>query len=271
MKQFAVIGNPVDHSLSPIIHKLFAEQTGVSLSYEPVLAPLDGFAATVTALIERGGYGANITLPFKEQAFELAIKKSQAAIDAHAVNTLVFHDDGLIEGCNTDGMGLVQDLTHNHHYSLRQKRILILGAGGAVRGIIAPLLEQAPAKLIIANRTKRKAELLATQFELFGKVEARGLDELNEGPYDLIIHGTSVRGEGELEFAPSLVGTHSWCYDLNYAANQQTPFVQWATSRGVERALDGLGMLVEQAAAAFYIWHGVYPDTDAVIAALQRA
>ena len=268
MKQFTVIGNPIDHSLSPLIHKLFAEQTGIALVYEPLLAPLDDFAATVTTFVERGGNGANVTLPFKEQAFEIVSKKSQAAIDARAVNTLVFHDDGLVEGCNTDGMGLIQDLTHNHHYSLRQKRILIIGAGGAVRGIVAPLLEQAPAKLVIANRTKRKAEYLAEQFELLGKLEARGLDELDDGPYDLIIHGTSVHSEGELNFDVSLLGPHSWCYDLNYTLDHHTPFVRWAVEHGAKQALDGLGMLVEQAAAAFYIWHGVYPDTDAVIASL---
>lgn len=268
MKQFVVIGNPVDHSLSPIIHQLFAKQTGVELSYETLLAPLDGFSATVTQFIERGGYGANVTLPFKEQAFEIATKKSQAAIDARAVNTLVFHDEGLVEGCNTDGMGLIQDLTHNHHYSIRQKRILVIGAGGAVRGIVAPLLEQAPASLTIANRTKQKAVMLAEQFELLGKVTASGLDELDRGPYDLVIHGTSVRDD-ELAYASSWVGPGSWCYDLNYAAGRQTDFVTWARQQQVAQALDGLGMLVEQAAASFYIWHGVYPDTAPVIAALS--
>lgn len=269
MKQFVVIGNPVDHSLSPQIHQLFAEQTGIHLTYEPLLAPFDSFAATVTTFIEQGGYGANITLPFKEQAFELALKKSQAAIDARAVNTLVFHDEGLVEGFNTDGTGLIQDLTHNHHYSLRQKHILILGAGGAVRGIVAPLLEQAPAKLVIANRTRCKAEHLVEQFDLLGKIEARALDELNDGPYDLIIHGTSVRHEGGLSFEKTLLGAHTWCYDLNYTSDHQTPFLRWAVGHGAQRALDGLGMLVEQAAAAFYIWHGVYPDTNRVIAALS--
>jgi shikimate dehydrogenase len=269
MKQYAVIGNPVDHSLSPFIHNLFAEQLGHTLSYEPILAPLDSFGETVSAFMERGGNGVNITLPFKQQAFELSTKKSQSAIDAQAVNTLVFHDDGLVEGCNTDGMGLVQDLTHNNHYCLRQKRILIIGAGGAVRGIIAPLLEQAPGQIIIANRTKEKALRLVEQFELLGDLEARSLDELDDGPYDLIFHGTSVRDKNGLDFHPNLIGEHTWCYDLNYDPKQDTPFVAWAKGRGAKKALDGLGMLVEQAAASYYIWHGVYPDTADILAKLR--
>lgn len=264
MKQYAVIGNPIEHSLSPLIHKLFSEQTGKLLTYEKVLAPIDQFKETVTQFVERGGKGLNVTLPFKQQAFEMATKKSQAAIDAQAVNTLVFHDDGLIEGCNTDGMGLIQDLKHNHHYSLHQKRILILGAGGAVRGIVAPLLEQAPSSLVIANRTKEKATRLAQQFELLGKLEARALDELDDGPYDFIIHGTSLREENSIVLESHLIGSHTWCYDLNYDAKQSTSFVRFAEGRGAKKALDGLGMLVEQAAASFYIWHGIYPDTSSI-------
>ena len=264
-KQYAVIGNPVDHSLSPFIHKMFAEQTGEDLSYETILSPLDEFSQTVTAFVERGGCGANVTLPFKQQAFELSVEKSQAAIEAHAVNTLVFHDDGLIEGCNTDGMGLVQDLTHNFHYSLRQKRILVIGAGGAVKGIIAPLHEQAPARIVIANRTKEKATGLAKQFELVGDTEGCGLDELYDEPFDLIIHGTSVRDEAGITLPSGLIGEQTWCYDLNYDNKQQTPFVRWAVGHGAKKSMDGIGMLVEQAAASYYIWHGVYPDTSEVL------
>ncbi len=271
MRHYAVIGNPVEHSLSPYIHRLFAEQTSQLLCYDTVLAPLDGFAEAVTAFIERGGNGANVTLPFKQQAFDIATKKSQAAIDAQAVNTLVFHENGLVEGCNTDGMGLIQDLTHNHHYSLHQKRILIVGAGGAVRGIIAPLLEQAPGSLVIANRDKDKASALVQQFELLGQLQAYGLDELDEGPFDLIIHGTSVRQEGELSLESRLIGERTWCYDLNYNATEYTPFVRWAEGHGAAKALDGLGMLVEQAAASFYIWHGVYPDTRAVLDCIRNS
>ena len=265
MTSYAVFGNPIEHSLSPQIHQQFAKQTKTALTYEKILAPLDLFSESVTAFVEQGGRGANVTLPFKEQAFQIATKKSQAAIDAKAVNTLVFHDDGVVEGCNTDGMGLIQDLTHNHHYCLRQKRILVLGAGGAVRGIVAPLLEQTPATIVIANRTKEKAELLAEQFQFMGSIEGRGLDEIDDGPYDLICHGTSVRDAGGVSFPDTLIGKHTWCYDLNYAADGITPFVTWARKQSAAKALGGLGMLIEQAAAAFYIWHGIYPDTRAVI------
>ncbi|PHQ81428.1 MAG: shikimate dehydrogenase [Coxiella sp. (in: Bacteria)] len=271
MDAYAVFGNPIEHSLSPDIHKMFAEQTSQALTYEKIQAPLDDFSATITAFVERGGKGANVTLPFKVQAFQLASKKSQAAIDAQAVNTLVFHDDGTVEGCNTDGMGLIQDLTHNHHYSLRQKRILILGAGGAVRGIVAPLLEQAPDKLVIANRTQAKAMSLAEQFQFMGSIEGRGLDAIDDGPYDLILQGTSLRDDQTIALPDTLVGAHTWCYDLNYNREAQTPFVSWAVGRGAQKALDGVGMLVEQAAAAFYIWRGIYPDTSAAIQQFSSA
>lgn len=263
MDQYAVIGNPIEHSLSPHIHQQFAEQTRQDMSYEKVLAPLGGFAETLTAFVERGGCGVNVTLPFKTQAFELATKKSQAAIEAQAVNTLVFHDDGVIEGCNTDGMGLIQDLTHKHHYCLRQKHILILGAGGAVRGILAPLLEQAPGRITIANRNVDKAYALADHFQMLGAVEGCKLDEIAEHPYDLIIQGTSMRAD-ELNLSNTFIGTNTWCYDLNYQLDDQTPFVRWATGRGAKKALDGRGMLIEQAAASFYIWRGLYPDTDKI-------
>ena len=268
MDHYAVVGNPIEHSLSPIIQRLFAVQTEQDISYEKILAPLDAFEETITALIERGYKGVNVTLPFKERAFQLATKKSSDALDAHAVNTLVFHDDGVIEGHNTDGIGLVQDLTHNHHYSLRQKRILIIGCGGAVKGIVGPLLKQAPAQLIIANRTKAKSVELAEHFELVGHVQGCGLDELDNGPYDLIIHGTSVRNAEDLVFPGNLIGDQTWCYDLNYDRINKTPFVQWAELQGAAKALDGIGMLIEQAALAFRIWRGVYPDTQGILSVL---
>lgn len=260
--QYAVIGNPIEHSLSPKIHSAFAKQTNQALTYERILAPFDAFSQTVTQFIERGGLGLNVTLPFKQQAFELATKKSQDAIDAQAVNTLVFHEDGVVEGCNTDGMGLIQDLTHNHHYCLRQKRILIIGAGGAVRGILAPLLAQAPSSITIANRTKSTAQRLADHFELSGGVEALSLDELDCGPFDLVINAVSVAASHELTLPDGLIGKHTWCYDLNYTRDHHTPFTLYAKEQNAEKVLDGFGMLVEQAAASFYIWRGVYPDTS---------
>lgn len=268
MDQYAVVGNPITHSLSPDIHHLFALQTGQSISYEKILAPLDAFEEVVMSFMERGGKGMNVTLPFKEQAFLLASKKSQEAIDAQAVNTLVFHEDGIIEGHNTDGAGLIQDLTHNHHYSLRQKRLLIIGCGGAVKGIVGPLLKQAPAQLIIANRTKEKSVELARHFELAGHVQGRGLDELDDGPFDLIIHGTSVRHSEELVFSKDLISNQTWCYDLNYDRVEKTPFVKWADLNDAAKALDGIGMLIEQAAISFRIWRGIYPDTQHILNAL---
>lgn len=268
MDQYAVIGNPIEHSLSPAIHRLFALQTGQQLSYEKILAPLDSFEETVTTFMKCGGKGMSVTLPFKERAFLFATKKSQEGMDAEAVNTLVFHDDGLIEGHNTDGAGFIQDLTHNHHYSLRQKRILIIGCGGAVKGIVGPLLKQAPAQLIIANRTKEKSIALAQHFELMGPVQGRGLDKLEDGPFDLVIHGTSVRTPEELVPPKGLISHHTWCYDLNYDRTEKTPFIQWAELHGAAKALDGIGMLIEQAAIAFRIWRGVYPNTKDMLAQL---
>ena len=268
MDHYAVVGHPIEHSLSPTIHRLFAEQTGQDLSYEKILAPLDAFEETIRGLIERGYKGVNVTLPFKERAFALASKRSSDALEAHAANTLVFRDDGVIEGHNTDGVGLVQDLTHNHHYSLRQKRILIIGCGGAVKGIVGPLMKQAPAQLIIANRTKEKSVELAEHFALFGHVHGCGLDDIGHEPYDLIIHGTSVRNTEDLVFPGHLVGEQSWCYDLNYDRVNKTPFVQWAELQGAAKALDGIGMLIEQAAISFRIWRGVYPDTKGILSDL---
>ncbi len=269
MDEYVVIGNPIEHSLSPRIHTIFAKQTNQAMHYEVLFSAPDAFAETLTEFIAHGGCGASITLPFKQQAFEIVTKKSQAAIESHAVNTVLFHEDGIVEGYNTDGLGLVQDLTRNRNFCLRQKRILILGAGGAVRGIVAPLLEQAPAAVVIANRTKEKAVALAEQFQFYGTVDAVGLDELETDPFDLIIHGTSVRAAGVLDLPEAVIGKNTWCYDLNYALKQKTPFVSWALAQGAAQALDGLGMLVEQAAAAFYIWRGVYPDTLNAIQQLE--
>lgn len=266
MDQYAVIGNPIDHTLSPKIHLLFAMQTKQDLSYEKILSPLDQFESAVTSFIERGGKGMNVTLPFKERAFLLAHEKSPEASDAAAVNTLVFREDGRIEGHNTDGAGLIQDLTHNHHYSLRGKRVLIIGCGGAAKGIIGPLLKQAPAQLIIANRTAEKAVSLAMHFSSRGPaVQGRGLNDLLDGPFDLIIHGTSMRHSNDFIFPKGLIGDHSWCYDLNYDRYKKTSFVEWAERNNAAQVFDGIGMLIEQAAISFRIWRGVYPETKSIL------
>lgn len=268
MDRYGVIGNPIGHSKSPHIHRLFAEQTGQTLSYEPLLAPLDDFAGFTRAFFETG-LGANVTVPFKEQAYRIADQLSERAQRAGAVNTLKKLEDGTLLGDNTDGLGLVRDLLDNAGVSLQSKRILLLGAGGAVRGVLEPLLAQRPAALVIANRTLAKAEQLAGEFKDLGPVSATAFEQL-ENPFDLIINGTSASLGGTLPpLDDGLVATDSTlCYDMMYAA-QPTPFCQWALDRGAH-SRDGLGMLVEQAAAAFELWRRVRPESAEVLLALRR-
>jgi shikimate dehydrogenase len=269
MDRYAVFGNPIAHSRSPLIHRLFAEQTGERLDYQALLAPLDDFAGCLRAFFVEG-HGANVTLPFKEQAWALADQLSERAHRAGAVNTLQKQEDGRLYGDNTDGAGLLRDLRLNAGLELCGKRVLLLGAGGAVRGILAPLLQQGPELLVIANRTQAKAEHLAAQFADLGPVSACALSSL-DGPLDLIVNGTSASLSGSLPALPgSLIKAgHTCCYDMVYAA-QTTPFNQWAAAQGAARTLDGLGMLVEQAAEAFFLWRGVRPDSAAVLAELRR-
>lgn len=269
MQRYAVFGNPVAHSQSPFIHSQFAAQTGLSLTYEALLAPLDDFASSLQTFFAEGGNGANVTVPFKEQAFTLANELSERARRAGAVNTLIKLDNGQIRGDNTDGAGLVNDLLE-HGITLTGQRILLLGAGGAVRGALEPLLAQKPAEVCIANRTVERAEQLAREFADLGPVVAAGYDWI-DAPADLIINGTSASLQGELPpLASSLVKAgHTACYDMMYGKNT-TAFNQWAQSLDAARTLDGLGMLVGQAAEAFYIWTGQRPDTTPVIQALRQ-
>lgn len=269
MDHYVVFGNPIGHSKSPLIHRLFAEQTGERLEYETLLAPLDDFTGTAQKFFQKGS-GANVTVPFKEQAFRLADSLTERAQRAGAVNTLRKGLDGRLLGDNTDGAGLVRDLTVNAGVSLHGKRILLLGAGGAVRGALEPLLAEKPAVLVIANRTVEKAEQLAHLFEDLGPVFASGFDWLEE-PVDLIINATSASLAGELPpISPSLIQPgHTVCYDMMYG-KEPTPFCRWATEHGAAQSLDGLGMLAEQAAEAFYLWRGVRPDTAPVLAELRR-
>lgn len=270
MDRYAVIGNPIEHSLSPEIHTAFAKQTGEALTYEKILSPVDDFEKTINELRRNNGKGASVTLPFKLAAFNLADEHSDLAATAQAANTLVFRDDDSIYADNTDGTGLIQDITHNHHYCLRQKRILIIGAGGATQNIMGALLNQAPSSITLANRTPEKAARIAEQFSLHGNVKGCGLDTINEGPYDVMINASSAGLTGNFPDLPlSLIGEHSFCYDLVFNKNT-TAFLQWAKPANPEHSIDGLGMLVEQAAAAFYLWRGVYPDTQAVIKNLQK-
>ncbi|KAB0546914.1 shikimate dehydrogenase [Pseudomonas argentinensis] len=269
MDRYGVFGNPIGHSKSPLIHRLFAEQTGQQLSYEALLAPLEDFEGYARAFFAEGR-GANVTVPFKEQAFALADSLSERARRAGAVNTLKKLDDGRLLGDNTDGAGLVRDLTVNAGIDLRGKRILLLGAGGAVRGILEPFLAEQPQSLVIANRTVDKAEQLARQFADLGPVVASGFDWI-DAPVDLIVNGTSASLAGELPpIAASLIQPgHTCCYDMMYGAGP-TAFNRWAAEQGAARTLDGLGMLVEQAVEAFHLWRGVRPDSAPVLAELRR-
>ena len=271
MDHYAVIGHPVAHSLSPAIHQAFAKQTEQAIDYQRIEAPLDGFSNTLQVFRAQGGKGCSITLPFKELAYQMATTHSSAAQEAGAANTLVFKDNEAIHADNTDGPGLIQDLTKNHNASLRQKKILVLGAGGVVRGILGPLLAQAPCQLRLANRTAEKAEALAQQFRHHGDIQGCGLNNIVHEPADLIINATSASVYGERpEISSDCIGDHTWCYDLFYS-RQPTAFLQWAKQHHAARCIDGLGMLVEQAAMQFYLWRGVYPDTRDVIQGLMSS
>lgn len=276
MDRYVVIGNPVSHSKSPIIHARFAAQTGQALEYSTLLAPRDGFAATAQAFFAAGGKGANITVPFKEEAFVLAQVLSPQAEVAGAVNTLAL-SNGVLHGHNTDGIGLVNDIRNNHGGSLAGKSLLVLGAGGATRGILQPLFQEGAAAITIANRTVDKARALA---KLFGAVarndglavvpEACGFQDLAGRSFDWVINATSASLQGEVPpIPPGVVTGATWCYDLMYAS-EPTAFCRWAQANGAGRVMDGLGMLVEQAAEAFFIWRGVRPLTGKVIALLRN-
>ena len=269
MDRYVVIGNPIAHSKSPVLHRLFAEQTAQSMQYDTLLAPLDDFAGCASAFFQQGR-GANVTVPFKEDAYRLANSLTPRAQRAGAVNTLSKLADGTLLGDNTDGAGLVRDLTVNAGFSLKGKRILVLGAGGAVRGALEPLLAEKPASVTIANRTVEKAEVLAELFSDLGPVAASGFDWLRE-PVDLIINATSASLAGELPpIASSLIEPgKTLCYDMMYG-KEPTPFCLWATEHGAGQVMDGLGMLAEQAGEAFYLWRGVRPDTAPALAELRR-
>ncbi len=266
---YVVLGNPIAHSKSPLIHGLFAQQTGQAMCYDSMLAPLDQFAATVQRFLAAGGCGANVTVPFA-----LAQSLSERAQAAGAVNTLLFKD-GQIVGDNTDGAGLVRDITVNLQRPLRGARVLLLGAGGAARGALLPLLQQSPTQLCIANRSVEKAQQLQDLAASFAfdavQVSARSLAELMNplvGQFDVIINATSASLQQEsVTMASELFAPNCLAYDMMYGA-QATPFMRMAQAAGAQ-AVDGLGMLVEQAAEAFYLWRGVRPDTASVLAQLR--
>ena len=263
--RYAVFGNPIKHSKSPQIHKLFAEQTKQSLIYTAELVEIGQFNQAIKDFIKNNGKGLNITVPFKEDAWSCATQRSDRAQRAGAVNTLIVKPEGELFGDTTDGIGLVRDLTQNHNIQLNDKDILIIGAGGAVRGVLEAILAQQPTSLLITNRTKQKALQLAKDFSDLGNIKGCGLDEIKNASFDIVINGTSASLQGELPPLPdSLFRKNSCSYDMMYAA-QATPFMQWSTNNGATKVFDGLGMLVEQAAESFYIWRNVRPETKPVI------
>lgn len=260
--RYAVFGNPIAHSKSPRIHALFAAQTEQDMDYAALLAPLDGFAAAVRDFMAAGGKGANVTVPFKEEAFRLATELAPRARAAGAVNTLSF-DGAAIRGDNTDGAGLVRDLKANLGCDIAGKRVLLLGAGGAARGVILPLREEQPAALCVANRTATKAEALAAAFGIAGG----GFEALAGRAFDLVINATSSGlSDSALPLPPRLFAPGALAYEMVYG--RATPFMRQARAEGA-RVADGLGMLVEQAAEAFLLWRGVRPATGPVLAALK--
>lgn len=264
MLKFAVMGDPIAHSKSPEIHQAFAKQFNIALSYERILVAAGKLADALLEFQKAGGYGVNITLPLKEEAFNLVQEKSVAATQAGAINTIIFHNHKM-RGENTDGIGLIRDL-QNHQISLANKRLLILGAGGAVRGILSVILAEQPAKIIIANRTVIKAKNIIQNYSN-PTLEICALDSIPDLTFDLIINATSAGTKGENLQLPKKAVQNSICYDLAYGENSKA-FLSWAKANGASLTLNGIGMLVEQAAEAFYLWHGKRPETRSVIATL---
>ncbi len=267
---YCVFGNPIAHSKSPAIHAAFAAQTGENLRYEARLAAVDGFLGAISALVADGGRGANVTVPFKEEAFRRCDQLSERAARAGAVNTLTFAG-GRIAGDNTDGAGLVRDISVNLGCTLAGRRILLLGAGGASRGVIAPLLAGSPAALSIANRSADKARQLAQVFSDLARINGGAFGELAGQSFDIVINATSASLSGDSLLLPDgLFASGCLAYDLMYR-NGETPFLTQARLAGAAYCADGLGMLVEQAAEAFVVWRGCRPDTVPVLASLRAA
>ena len=265
--RYGVIGNPIEHSKSPQIHARFAAESQADMRYARLWAPEAHFDAVAAAFLAGGGHGMNVTVPFKEAAHAFADTCSERAQAAGAVNTLRAEPDGSCYGDNTDGIGLLRDLRRNHGVAVAGRRLLLLGAGGAARGVLPSLLAEGPSELVIANRTVARAEALA---EGRGVTRACGLEDLAGERFEVVINTTAAGLQGEMPPLPEdVMGTDGAAYDLVYA-ERETPFMAWARSQGAAQVCDGLGMLVEQAAESFYLWRGVYPSTRPVIEALRR-
>ncbi len=268
MDVYAVFGHPIGHSKSPLIHSQFARQTEQDMEYTAVQPPVDGFETEAARFLAQGGKGFNVTVPFKEKAAHWVQHRSERAALAGAVNTVYVNDQGEVCGDNTDGIGLVRDLTVNHGLDLSGQRILLLGAGGAVRGVLKPLLDCQPSTIVVANRTVEKAETLVREFAAFGALQACAFSALT-GEFDTIINGTSAGLTGDVPPIPtSSLASHTVTYDMLYG-EAPTAFNAWACKQGSARQIDGLGMLVEQAAEAFLLWRGVRPETQPVMAYLR--
>jgi shikimate dehydrogenase len=264
-QRHAVFGHPISHSLSPVIHRRFGQQTGIELSYDAIDAPPETFAAQLDTFRRNGGSGANVTLPLKSLAFERCAQVSDYAARTGVVNTLEPLDGSGWRGHNTDGPGLIADLAERHRQDLRGRDLLVLGAGGAAQGVAFALLDAGVRSLTIANRNADRADALADRIGQPGRVHVRYWNDLaNAGSWDFIINATSAGVQGEAIDLPfSIVATRALCYDLSYGRSA-TGFLAWAKAAGAMHVFDGLGMLVEQAAEAFAIWHGPRPDTDAI-------
>ncbi len=265
---YAVFGNPISHSKSPLVHHLFGREFDIDLEYRAIHVDIGGFEQAVSGFQANGGRGLNVTVPFKTNAWKLADELTDRAQLAGAVNTLSIGE--IIAGDNTDGAGLVKDIESNLSFLFTDANILIIGAGGAVRGILSPILERKPKLITIANRTKGKADALAREFAELGNVRSIALDATMLGTYEMIINATSTGIHGELPpVSPQVFQDVKLVYDLAYAS-QPTPFLELAREHGVRQIADGLGMLVEQAAESFRIWHGVTPQTVSVIQAVRE-
>jgi shikimate dehydrogenase len=271
--KYAVIGNPVAHSKSPLIHAEFARQTGQDIAYTTILAPLDGFRKAVLDFRDEGGRGANVTVPFKREAWQLVDSHAGSALDANAVNVIEFIDRRMV-GHNTDGVGLVRDIRDNLHCPIQGKRVLLMGAGGATYGVMQPLLGEHPDRLVVANRTPDKAVGLVAHFRKFwnlapGGVSTQSYPQLSGAQFDLVINATSAGLSDTMPRLPdSVFAPGALAYDMMYG--RVTPFMQFAAGKAVVVS-DGLGMLVEQAAESFFIWRGARPRTAPVIELLRKA
>lgn len=270
MDKYLVLGNPIDHSLSPSIHRMFAQQTKIEITYDKKLVAINQFDREIDSLVEKGFRGFNVTVPFKEDAFAKVNMANDCASAAQAVNTIKVIGDSDLYGFNTDGVGLIRDLVDRMGLTLSSSRILVIGAGGAAKGVVAALLGHGPDSIVIANRTMEKAKKLVTQFKEINQdavIKCLELDKLDDG-FDLIINSTSIGLAGEFNLVDDHVVKKKFCYDLAYGASAR--FASWARNVGALKVADGLGMLVEQAAESFFIWRGLRPETQQVLDTIRN-